>query len=175
MKWLKLLGGSTLEKYSIFISVGTQLPFDRLVKRVEQAFVNKPEFKLIYQVGVGGYKPSSGEIFETLTPLQYSKAMGECDVLIAHCGTGSIVSSVEFSKPLICMPRRAEFGEHRNNHQVDAASKMDVNAFYVLEDDMDLYEIVKSAIERDGVGISTGLVSMKFVSDLDNLVLDLMG
>lgn len=175
MKCLKLQEGFILEKYSIFISVGTQLPFDRLIKRVEQAFVNKPEFKLIYQVGVGGYKPSSGEVFETLTPLQYSKAMGECDVLIAHCGTGSIVSSVEFSKPLICMPRRAEFGEHRNNHQVDAASKMDANAFYVLEDDLDLYEIVKSAIERDGVGISTGLVSMKFVSDLDDLVLDLMG
>jgi hypothetical protein len=37
---------------------------------------------------------------------------------------GTILSAAELGKPLILMPRRAKFGEHRNDHQQDTVREM---------------------------------------------------
>jgi UDP-N-acetylglucosamine transferase subunit ALG13 len=37
---------------------------------------------------------------------------------------GTILSAAELGKPVILMPRRAKFGEHRNDHQQDTAREM---------------------------------------------------
>jgi UDP-N-acetylglucosamine transferase subunit ALG13 len=37
---------------------------------------------------------------------------------------GTILSAAELGKPVILMPRRAKFGEHRNDHQQDTALEM---------------------------------------------------
>jgi UDP-N-acetylglucosamine transferase subunit ALG13 len=37
---------------------------------------------------------------------------------------GTILSAAELGKPLILMPRRAQFQEHRNDHQLDTAREM---------------------------------------------------
>ena len=43
-------------------------------------------------------------------------------VVIAHDEMGSIITALEMGKPIVVMPRRAELGEHRNDHQVAAAA-----------------------------------------------------
>ena len=37
---------------------------------------------------------------------------------------GSILSACEMGKPIVLMPRRAAYGEHRNDHQLDTALEM---------------------------------------------------
>jgi UDP-N-acetylglucosamine transferase subunit ALG13 len=38
---------------------------------------------------------------------------------------GSIVSALTKGKPIIVIPRKAALGEHRDDHQVDSAKKME--------------------------------------------------
>ncbi len=37
---------------------------------------------------------------------------------------GTILTALDLGKPLILMPRRADLGEHRNDHQLDTAAEM---------------------------------------------------
>jgi len=43
--------------------------------------------------------------------------------VIAHCGMGSILSALSLGKPILVMPRSAEQGEHRNDHQFATAQR----------------------------------------------------
>lgn len=38
-----------------------------------------------------------------------------------HAGMGSVISALEYGKPIIVMPRRAQFGEAHDDHQVATA------------------------------------------------------
>jgi len=44
--------------------------------------------------------------------------------VIAHAGMGTILSALQFGRPLIVMPRLAQFGEHRNDHQLATARRL---------------------------------------------------
>jgi UDP-N-acetylglucosamine transferase subunit ALG13 len=41
--------------------------------------------------------------------------------VVAHAGMGSILTALQLGKPILVMPRRADLGEHRNDHQVATA------------------------------------------------------
>lgn len=160
-------------KYSIFISVGTQLPFDRLIKLVESVFDNR-NCELFFQVGIDGYKPHIGTSKETLEQAEYAERLKSCDLFICHCGTGSLVSAVEFNKPVICMPRLVEHREHRNNHQYDASRKLDGSVFRVVDSAEQLMDLLD---ELYSVGLKTNygeLVNNEFVRKLDSLVLEVI-
>lgn len=48
---------------------------------------------------------------------------------------GSIISAMSLQKPIIIFPRKASLGEHRNDHQIATAKKMEeLNYTYVAYD-----------------------------------------
>ena len=49
--------------------------------------------------------------------------MESASLVVAHAGMGSIITALELGKQIIVMPRRAELGEHRNDHQVASARR----------------------------------------------------
>lgn len=52
----------------------------------------------------------------------FEKVMSESRLVISHAGIGSIISAKQAQKPIIVVPRRASFGEHRNDHQLATAA-----------------------------------------------------
>ncbi len=48
----------------------------------------------------------------------------EAELLVAHAGMGSIITALERGKPILVMPRRADLGEHRNDHQMATAERL---------------------------------------------------
>ena len=44
--------------------------------------------------------------------------------MLAHAGMGSILTALEFNKPLVVMPRRGHLAETRNDHQFDTAQQL---------------------------------------------------
>jgi hypothetical protein len=62
---------------------------------------------------------------------------------------GTILSAAELGKPLILMPRRAKFGEHRNDHQQDTALEMArLTNVTVVEDGEALHTELDMALAR---------------------------
>jgi exopolysaccharide biosynthesis glucuronosyltransferase PssE len=105
----------------IFLTLGTQLPFDRLVRAVDAwcaAAPGREVFGQIVDPGATGYRPQHMEWVSHLSPEDYRARFEDASLIIAHAGMGTIITAMSMGKPLVLMPRKAGLGEHRNDHQV---------------------------------------------------------
>jgi UDP-N-acetylglucosamine transferase subunit ALG13 len=101
----------------IFVTVGGQLPFDRLIHTVDRWAAGQQRGDVFAQIGESASPPNHIEWQRFLSPRDFQSKAREARVLIAHAGMGSILTALEFRKPIVVMPRRAHLGEHRNDHQ----------------------------------------------------------
>ena len=111
----------------IFLTVGTQEPFDRLVAAVD-AWAQTHDVPVFGQLGAlkpGSHRPQHFEWREFITADEYQARLEASRLLVAHVGMGSIISSLTYGKPLVMMARRASLGEHRNEHQLATAAKFE--------------------------------------------------
>lgn len=108
----------------IFVSVGTQLGFDRLIKSLDIWMCDNPSVNVFFQIGQGSYIPSNGSYKRSLSSNEYKAILNDCELLVSHAGMGSILSALEIGKNLVILPRKSSLGEHRNEHQLATATKM---------------------------------------------------
>ena len=115
------------EPKMIFVVVGTQYGFDRLIQTGDDWAAKHPEFEFFAQIGVGKFKPRNMEFVDFLDPTTFKNKLGACECIVAHAGMGSILQSLENGKPVIVMPRNPDLGEVQNTHQLDTARRMREN------------------------------------------------
>jgi len=108
---------------TIFVTVGAQMPFDRLVHAVDAWAEARGRTDVLAQIGPSESPPRFVRHVPFLTPDEFAKTYAEASLIIAHAGTGSILNALEQGKPIVVMPRRARFHETRNDHQVATAKR----------------------------------------------------
>lgn len=108
----------------IFVTVGTDLPFDRMVKVIDAWARDSGRRDVFAQIGEGGWEPENIEFANFLQPPQFLEHFREASVIISHAGMGTILSALHHRKPILVMPKRASLGEHRNEHQIATARRM---------------------------------------------------
>ena len=136
----------------LFASVGSlQMPFVRLINAIE----NLPEkFKsvLYYQ----GLVPASFDVsFNNSFIMErnlYESYLLKADLLIIHAGIGSILESIRFKKKAIIIPRKHEYGEHFNDHQLEIFKYLineKIPNFYMMENPEKLEDAIYQALNLD--------------------------
>lgn len=137
----------------IFVTVGTQLPFDRLIGAVDawaqhtagqqtagQQVVGQ---QVVAQTGAGRADYAAITCHAHLDQGAFVAMIKAADVVVAHAGMGSILTAAELGKPIVIMPRRADLGEHRNDHQSATAAKMAaLSNVYVAQDAGDVARLL---------------------------------
>lgn len=108
----------------ILVTVGAQLPFERLISSINRINVAK-KYEIFAQIGEDKSEYSNIETVNFLTAKEYSDKLLWCDMVLAHAGMGTIIQCMELNKKLIVVPRLAKFGEHRNDHQLDTVSQFE--------------------------------------------------
>jgi UDP-N-acetylglucosamine transferase subunit ALG13 len=107
----------------IFVTVGTQLPFDRMIAAVDRWAGAQPERDVFAQVGPTKLALRHIAFCEFLTPAECRERMAGATAIVAHAGMGTVLCALELGKPLLIVPRRATLGEHRNEHQLATARR----------------------------------------------------
>jgi len=107
----------------ILLSVGTQLPFDRLIRAVDTWAYENGQVEVIGQTGHSSYTPRGLKSFPFLDPQKFRSLQEQATLHIAHAGMGSILTAMELGKPILIMPRDHTQGEHRNGHQLATAKR----------------------------------------------------
>lgn len=107
----------------ILLAVGTQLPFDRLVRLVDDWARAAGRTDVVAQIGNSTYRPHTLRAFPFLAPDVFQALQVESSLHIGHAGMGSILQAMERGKPIIIMPRDFARGEHRNDHQMATARR----------------------------------------------------
>ncbi len=105
----------------IFLTVGTQLPFDRLVRTVDDWAGRKQRKDILAQIGRHGWRPGNIKWVESLSAEEFSLQMRSSDVIISHAGAGTVFTALQLGKSVIVFPRRADLHEQRNDHQLAMA------------------------------------------------------
>lgn len=101
----------------IFVTVGSQEPFDRLVRAVDEWAAQRGRRDVFAQIAAGQYCPSHVEFTDFMPPADFKRRVAEADVIVAHAGMGSILTALELGKPIVVMPRREHLHETRSDHQ----------------------------------------------------------
>lgn len=107
----------------IFVTVGHQMPFDRLVRAVDDWAGRSGRTDVYAQVGHGGHAASNFPCVESMTGEEFRRRVGEAEAVVAHAGTGTILTALELGTPILVMPRLARLRETRNDHQVATARR----------------------------------------------------
>ncbi len=126
----------------IFCTIGTQAPFDRFVKIVDEIAEHLNE-EIVAQVYKSEYQTRHIRTVDFLPPDEFNKLLDEARLIVAHAGMGTIISAMRQHKPIIIFPRIAAFGEHRNEHQLATAQKMkELGYVYVANNADELKELL---------------------------------
>ncbi|PSC02428.1 glucuronosyltransferase [Alsobacter soli] len=105
----------------IFVAVGTQMPFDRLIRAIDSWADSRGENDVFAQCGDTGYTAKRIRMQSFLSPQEFTRCVESADLIVSHAGMGTIITALEKGKPILVMPRRACLGEHRNEHQLGTA------------------------------------------------------
>jgi UDP-N-acetylglucosamine transferase subunit ALG13 len=119
----------------IFATVGSQAPFDRLIRAVDEWAGARPGFDVFAQIATSMYRPRHIAFTDFLDPVEFKRKLQAASVVVGHAGMGSIISALELGKPMVVMPRRGYLRETRNDHQVAAAERFSAQARILVAHD----------------------------------------
>jgi len=123
----------------IFVSVGTMMPFDRLVRTADAWAAAHPAMPMLIQIGNGRYEPEHARFVRLMPPAEYAALVRDCALFVAHAGMGSIITAIQSGKPLLMLPRRQALGEHNNDHQLATIRNVaDRPGLHYVDDEADL-------------------------------------
>ncbi len=108
----------------IFVTVGAQMPFDRLIGWVDDWATAHQREDIAAQIGPSELKPRTLEVLPFLDPQAFRRKMEEASGIVAHAGMGTIITALELGKPILVVPRLGRLDETRNDHQVATAKRL---------------------------------------------------
>lgn len=136
----------------IFVTLGSQkFQFNRLLQKLDE-IVEKGNIKdeIFAQIGYSDYKPKNYKYKDFIDREQFKEVMTKSDIVIAHGGTGAIITAVKQGKKVIAVPRLAKYGEHVDDHQIQLVGEFEnsgiISAIYDLEN---LEEELKNIREKN--------------------------
>lgn len=137
----------------IFVTVGTQLPFERLIGAVDRWAGESGRADVFAQTCSGTTTPEHLEWVAWLDPTEFRKRAREASLIVSHAGMGSVLTALEFNKPIVVLPRRVVLGEHRNDHQVATARWLaSQGRVQVAMDERELITLLENGAEHTRPG-----------------------
>jgi UDP-N-acetylglucosamine transferase subunit ALG13 len=134
----------------IFVCVGTQGPFDRMLRPIDEWAVKNDRDDVFAQIGRNAWKPTRVRWAEHLDAAEFRSWVERADLVISHAGMGTILTALELQKPVLIMPRRAALQEQRNDHQLATARKIEeLGLATVAHDEIELAALLE---EIEAVG-----------------------
>lgn len=89
------------------------------------------------QVGFDNYQSTSFQCFDMIADEEFKSLISESDLIIAHAGTGTVISSIKLGKKVIIFPRMAEYDEHYDDHQLELAELFSKQGYVLVAKNKD--------------------------------------
>ncbi len=108
----------------IFVTVGAQMPFDRLMKSVDAWAAKAGRTTDVFaQTSHDCWQPRHIEHCAHLNASEFEQYAAGADLIVGHAGMGTILTAMQHAKPLLVLPRRGHLSETRNDHQMATARR----------------------------------------------------
>lgn len=160
----------------IFVTVGThEQQFNRLVERIDEMKRDGVlgDEEVFVQTGFSTYEPKYCKWSKLIPHKELSRYMDEARIIITHGGPASFVMPLQMGKVPIVVPRRVQFDEHVNDHQLIFAREVaNRNGNIILVEMVDELEKVILEYEQLAAGMAPDMKSnnANFNNELEKLV-----
>lgn len=165
-------GTDVLRKRSlIFVTVGSQLPFDRMIRAIDEWSATHRSYRVVAQIGDTDFKPQNIEYTNLLTAEEFEEEIRQATVVIAHAGMGTILTALEIGVPILVVPRRANLGETRTDHQLATVKYLGSSGFVsVAMDEQELVERLNSLNSLSAPSNISNTAIVSLLTELRNFV-----
>lgn len=139
----------------LFVTLGTIRPyrFDAAIDAVLS--ILHPQDEIVWQLGETTRTELPGASHESMSSSELRRLLDWADVIVSHAGVGSIVDSLEIGKCPVMVVRRAERGEHVDDHQLDIADEILSRGLgYVLDVENPRRDVLLQASVARAVGVT---------------------
>ena len=107
----------------VVVSLGTsRYGFPRLIRALRDILPGSVD--VTWQVGATDAGVLGAQARTQMPQDELRQAMREADVVIAHAGVGTALLAMESGHCPVLVPRRADRGEHVDNHQAEIATQL---------------------------------------------------
>lgn len=159
----------------IFVTVGThEQPFNRLIQCVDN--LKKDGIiteDVIIQTGYSTYKPEYCKWKKLFSYQEMLRLVDEARIVITHGGPSSFIMPLQIGKTPIVVPRKHEFNEHVNDHQMEFAKNVAQRmGTIILVENIEMLGDVITNYDQIVAGIGHGISSnnAKFCEALEKIV-----
>lgn len=112
--------------HQVVVTLGTMRthPFSRAVQRLSEVLpeILEPGARVLWQTGSTPVEELGIDARPAVPSGELREAISAADLVIAHAGIGSALAALDATSCPVLLPRRAAFGEHVDDHQVDIAA-----------------------------------------------------
>ena len=141
-------------KHLVFVTVGNATQgFRRLLEGVD-AIAGRGFFNNDSVIIQSGNNPDFRALHckqENFIPIdQFTQLIREAALIICHAGAGTLIHVLHAGKVPVVMPRRKQYGEHVDDHQVELVKALAVEGRIILAyEPEDLPEAIAEARRRN--------------------------
>jgi len=156
----------------IFVAVGTQFPFDRLVRYVDEWLMSHDVIEPAFaQIGTGDYLPQVMTWEHFIDSETYLEKIKQADLIISHAGMGNIITAIEQQTPIIVVNRQQALGEHRNDHQADGLEWMaKLDGVYTASSKERLYDLLNNQYQLKSQQAQTLPQRQRLIQHINQLI-----
>ena len=143
----------------IFVTVGTAvegIDFLRLVREMDRV-AGVLDHDVLIQTGPVDYEPEHARFVRYVRFDEAMRLFRDADLIVGHCGTGTVLNALRFEKPLVVVPRRVDAGElNKDDHQVQLAAELErMEGVWIVYEIEELESAVRAALARPGPVVRT--------------------
>jgi UDP-N-acetylglucosamine transferase subunit ALG13 len=109
----------------IFVTVGTQLPFTRLIEAIDAWAQLHPGLPVRAQVGDSNLLTRHLDARKWMSTAEFEDSVRHAELIVTHAGMGTILTARRFEVPVLVMPRLVRLGEIRSDHQQATARRLE--------------------------------------------------
>jgi len=138
----------------ILVTVGSMMPFDRLIRAMDSWAKSHPSQDLLAQIGGGNYEPKHMRWTRMLSPRQFRETARDAFIIVAHGGMGSFFTAMELRKRIVLLPRRAAYREHTTDHQLHTVQWLrEKKGVFIAMTEGELENVIDAAMGEDTLAV----------------------
>ena len=152
----------------ILITIGTmkEKKFTRLFEIIDQlckeGILNGSD--ILAQIGFDKYKTDYYKTFDIVSSEEFICNILESDIVISHCGTGTVINALKLKKKVILFPRLSKFDEHYDDHQIELAENFKLKGFCLVAYNKD--ELIKNICDIRNFTPSEFISNNTYINDI---------
>lgn len=157
----------------IFVTVGThEQQFNRIVRYMDW-WASEHDEEVVIQTGYSTYEPQHCKWKKLFSYQEMQQNVVRARIVITHGGPSSFIMPLQIGKTPIVVPRKKEYDEHVNNHQVSFSRAVEkrMGTIIVVENVDKIGEAIDgydSMVRNRKIGINSN--NKKFCCELSEII-----